>query len=211
MTSEKKAAFFSLGIVWLGLALGGMKVLLDYQARPADAAPSPRTWPEEGSSISRVPGRATLVFWAHPHCPCTRASLGELAWIMSHSPSHPTAHVIFAKSAGLPRSWEKTDLWRAAADIPGVQVSVDDGGILARSFRVAASGHVLLYDPRGRLEFSGGITGARGHAGDNIGKSAILSFLRDGGSIRGETPVFGCFLAEPKPQEDERWRAPWML
>lgn len=186
-------------------------MLLDYQARPVDGAPPLRAWPEEVSSLPRVPGRATLLFWAHPHCPCTRASLGELAWILSHSPSRPTAHVIFTQPAGLPRSWAKTDLWRAASEIAGVQVSADEGGALARSFRVAASGHVLLYDAWGRLEFSGGITAARGHSGDNVGKSAILSLLRDGRSIRGATPVFGCFLAGPKPRENEGWRVPWML
>jgi hypothetical protein len=52
----------------------------------------------------------------------------------------------------------------------------------------------MLYDVNGRLLFSGGITGSRGHAGDNAGRTAILALLHREASGRNDTFVFGCSL-----------------
>ena len=90
--------------------------------------------------------------------------------------------------------WERTDLWDSAAAIPGVHVMTDEGGAQARVFGALVSGQTLLYGATGSLLFSGGITGARGHEGDNPGRTALTSILdwRPAGPIR--TPVFGCYL-----------------
>jgi hypothetical protein len=56
----------------------------------------------------------------------------------------------------------------------------------------------MLYDGNGRLLFSGGITGARGHSGDNAGRSTVLSLLSRDTVDRAETPVFGCSLFDPE-------------
>ena len=200
--------FFSLGMGWLALVLYGMWILVYYQTFAGDSGLAPKSWPES-SALPWTPGHTALIFWAHPRCPCTRASLGELAGILSRSPSGLAARVIFIKPAGLPEEWVKTDLWKMAAGIPGVQVLSDDGGILAQLFGVATSGHVLLYSTQGRLVFSGGITAARGHEGGNAGRDAILSFLRDGRMDKDQTPVFGCFLAEQNLIERAWGRWPW--
>jgi hypothetical protein len=53
----------------------------------------------------------------------------------------------------------------------------------------------MLYDARGALLFSGGITGARAHAGDNPGRSALVALLnRQSGTHASTTNVFGCSL-----------------
>jgi hypothetical protein len=44
------------------------------------------------------------------------------------------------------------------------------------------------------LIFSGGITGSRGHAGDNDGEQALLEALTHGGGARATASVFGCPL-----------------
>jgi hypothetical protein len=62
------------------------------------------------------------------------------------------------------------------------------------SARVGVAVHALLYDARGRLAFSGGITSARGYEGDNAGRHAIEALLVDGTSTIARTSVFGCFL-----------------
>ena len=71
---------------------------------------------------------------------------------------------------------------------------VDDNGVEARRFHAVTSGQTALYDIEGRLLFSGGITGSRGHSGDNAGRSAIVSLLNTGDAERTETSVFGCPL-----------------
>jgi hypothetical protein len=88
----------------------------------------------------------------------------------------------------------QTDLLASAAAIPGVVVVRDDEGVEAGRFRAATSGQTMLYDTAGTLLFSGGITSARGHAGDNAGREAVVSLLTTDEAARKETPVFGCPL-----------------
>ncbi|HEV2912273.1 MAG TPA: hypothetical protein VGX92_03055 [Pyrinomonadaceae bacterium] len=179
--------------LWLLLVGTGMAVLLDYENTPGAAAKPPMWWPAE-SRIKRPQEGSTLIMLAHPHCPCTRASINELALLMAHSQGRLSAYVLFLKPSGFSEEWEKTDLWQSAASIPGVQVVSDDDGVEARRFHATTSGHTSLYDADGRLVFSGGITGARGHSGDNAGRSAVESLLNEGAADRSETFVFGCPL-----------------
>jgi hypothetical protein len=120
--------------------------------------------------------------------------MGELASIMAHTQGRLTAYVLFLKPQGFSEDWEKTDLWQSAASIPGVNVMIDEGGAEARLFNSSTSGQTILYDAKGRALFSGGITGSRGHSGDNAGRSAIVSLVNTGTAEQAETKVFGCPL-----------------
>jgi hypothetical protein len=109
------------------------------------------------------------------------------------------AHVHFVVSDGANPTWDENELWQTANAIPGVRTVVDTMGTEALAFSARTSGHTLLFDERGRRLFAGGITAARGHAGDNIGRQAILSCL---GNNRPETdlaPTFGCALFAEGP------------
>jgi hypothetical protein len=77
-------------------------------------------------------------------------------------------------------------------------VVIDEGGVEAARFEALTSGQVVLYDGEGRLQFSGGITGARGHLGDNLGLRRVMSLLRGAEPDRTDSPVFGCPLHEPE-------------
>ena len=187
------------GILWLCGVVTGLWILLTYENTPGASGTPTLQWPIS-SQIHRTPGHATLVMLAHPHCPCTRASIGELAVLMAHVSEPLTAYVLFLTPPGFPAGWEKTDLWDSAVAIPGVHVLSDKGGIEARRFRAATSGHTILYDAAGRLLFTGGITGSRGHFGDNAGRSAILSFLHHRAAERTQTFIFGCSLFDPNNQ-----------
>ncbi len=193
--------------LWLIVVGGGLSVLWGYENTPGVSAAPPRQWPAD-TQIQLAPDRATLVMLAHPHCPCTRASIGELASLMAHSQGRLTAYVLFLKPAGFSEDWEKTDLWRSAAGIPGVNPVVDEDGTEARRFHAVTSGQTLLYGADGRLLFSGGITASRGHSGDNAGRSAIVSLVNTSGAERDETVVFGCPLfdenSECREPRDER-------
>ena len=130
----------------------------------------------------------------HPHCPCSRASVGELALLLAKAQGLSTTHVLFHQPAGVPADWHRTDLWSTASTIPGVTVSVDHDGIEARRFGIATSGHTLLYDGDGRLRFTGGITASRGHSGDNAGRTSVVALLLRQPAQRRSTSVFGCSL-----------------
>jgi hypothetical protein len=180
-------------IFWLAAVSTGLWILWGYENTPGVSAKPPVSWPTD-SRIQRAQDRATLVMLVHPRCPCTRATMGELGALMAHAQGRLTAYVLFLKPAGFSEDWEKTDLWQSAASIPGVNVMIDEDGAEARLFNSSTSGQTILYDSTGRLLFSGGITGSRGHSGDNAGRSAIVSLVNAGAADRAETLVFGCPL-----------------
>lgn len=183
-------------VVWLTLTAIGLWFLWGYENAPGEAGNPPQQWP----SVSRIQlGRSnpTLVMLAHPRCPCTRASIGELARVMAHGQGRLSAYVLFIKPAGFDKDWEHSDLWESAAGIPGVNVVSDPDGLEARLFNAATSGQTVLYNTGGQLIFSGGITGARGHHGDNAGQSAIIAIVNATVPERNQTAVFGCPLFNP--------------
>jgi hypothetical protein len=153
------------------------------------------SWPAN-SSIALAKDRPTLVMVAHPQCPCTRASMGELAQVVAHIQDKARVYVLFYTPAESRADWENTDLRRSAAQIPGVAVLSDIDGVEARRFGAETSGHMFLFDVDGHLLFNGGITPSRGHSGDNAGENAIVSLINTDTSQRSQTLVFGCSLRD---------------
>lgn len=178
---------------WLVLVGAGMKFLVDYQSRAGVPAHAPAQWPRS-TRIAMTAGEPMLLLFVHPHCPCTRATLGELARVLARTGGRLPAAVEFVVPPGEDPRWARTDLWQSATAIPGVRVGIDQDGAEARRFGSATSGQVLVYDTVGRLRFSGGITAGRGHAGDNAGGDAVVSLVSHGTGERS-TPVYGCALA----------------
>ena len=75
-----------------------------------------------------------------------------------------------------------------------MKVAADFDSAEAKRFSATTSGHAMLFDRGGRLRFSGGITDARGHEGDNDGRDAVVSIINGGDRMPAATPVFGCSL-----------------
>jgi hypothetical protein len=188
------------GVLWLCAVGVGLWFLWAYENRPGVAAHPPVQWPAE-SRLDLAADRPTLLMLVHPRCSCSRASIGELAVLMAQAPMRPQTYVLFLKPGQFPHDWEKSPLWHSAASIPNVTVVRDDDGLEAARFGAATSGQTMLYDANGRLLFSGGITGSRGHAGDNAGRAAILALLRRETSGRSDSFVFGCPLFTPNDHD----------
>lgn len=182
--------------VWAVVVTVGMLLLARYSLGPGKAADARAVWPAS-SLVPRVAGQSSLVMIAHPRCPCTRASLSELAILMAHSAGRVSAVVLFVRPPNTSAEWNDTDLIRTARAIPGVTVVVDSAGREASRFGAATSGQVFLYDAQGELRFSGGITAGRGHAGDNPGRTTLQAQIIDGQPGRSMTDVFGCGLFAP--------------
>lgn len=187
--------------LWLGLVAAGLAMVAAYDNRPGVSAKAAASWPE-ASRLPRAAGLPTLVMVVHPRCDCSRASIAELAELMARAPVRPRAYVAILKPNGLPDDWDVTGIRQAAMRIPGVKVIRDEGAREARSFGAETSGQMYLYDASGRLLFSGGITAARGHAGDSVGRTAILSLLKHEPTSVQTSSVFGCSLSSPA---DQRW------
>lgn len=188
----------ALVMAWVFVVSVGIGWVAHYKGTPSDPGNAPETWPED-SVVHRATDRSTLVMLAHPRCPCTRASVGELAELMQRAGDRISAYVLFLHPDGLPENWEKTDAWNSAAAIPGVHVLTDPDGVEARRFGAASSGQTVVYDAKGRLVFHGGITPARGHAGTSVGRDQIASLVL--GSEQRQAPVFGCAMTDPETAE----------
>lgn len=178
---------------WAVVVLVGTGWLVQYASAPGPASEVPAAWPA-GSAIALHPAKPTLVVLVHPKCPCSRASLGELAVLMADHGDRVDAHVLFIRPQSAPLGWEQTHLFRSAVSIPGVSVSIDTGGLEASRFAAQTSGEAALYGVEGQLLFVGGLTASRGHSGDNAGRDAISNILTDRLAERASTPVFGCPL-----------------
>jgi hypothetical protein len=171
-------------------------VVWRYDNTPGQSARPPVHWPAL-TSLTRATDRPTLVMLAHPHCTCTRASLGELAEALARARTRPRTYILFMTPTYFRDGWEQTDLWRTAAALPDVTIVRDDDGRMAEQFGAATSGQTLLYDAQGVLLFDGGITGARAHAGDNVGRQSLVALLNREPAARSGTSVFGCSLFDP--------------
>jgi len=181
-----------LAIGWIAAVVCGLRAMTTYETTPGRIGTIPQGWPE--SRIHRATDRMTLVMLAHPRCPCTRASIGELAQIMARTQGKVRAYVLFLKPSESGIDWEDTELWRKAAAIPGVTALADVNGAEARRFGVETSGHTLLFGSDGRLLFNGGVTQSRGHSGDNVGEDAIVALVNNHAGGLSRTLVFGCSL-----------------
>jgi len=190
---SKERLVGGLFLAWLILVGAGLAGMWRYAETAGPAATASGMWPR-ASHVVRDARRPTLLVFAHPQCACSRASIGELSILMTHVQERVTAKVLFYRPSGAADAWVHSDLWQSAAAIPGVEVAIDEDGTEASVFGAAVSGQTLLYDAAGDLIFSGGITVARGHAGDNTGRSALLSLLTNTDATTARTPVFGCFL-----------------
>lgn len=202
----RRWAFPSALALWVGVCAGGFLLLARYQGAPAPDAPVPPRWPS-GTSLRLAPSGGTLLLFAHPRCPCTRASLDSLAWTMARAGGRLRAYALFAKPRGVAAEWARTDLWESAAAIPGVSALADEDGAEARLFGAGTSGQVLLYDAQGGLAYAGGITGGRGHVGDNAGRDAVASLVA-GRLAPARAPVYGCSLrgAEAERSGGGAWK-----
>ncbi|MEA2736251.1 MAG: hypothetical protein QOE14_2702 [Humisphaera sp.] len=184
-------------VVWASASALCFARLWKYEAAAGPAARSPTAWPQD-TSVLQERGLPTLILLMHPKCPCSRATVEELAKLMSHAQGRLVARVLMIRPDGVAKFWERTDLWQTAAAIPGVTVVADAQGSESRRFGAATSGQALLYSPDGRLLFAGGITGSRGHSGDNEGRSLVLALVRaeiiPTAAEPPQTPVYGCPL-----------------
>jgi hypothetical protein len=184
------------GVLILGwsFAVGaGLQRIWDYNGTAGSAAATPARWPAD-SGIHTDPALPALIMFLHPQCSCSRASLAELREVLEKNPGRFSATVLFHQPPGLPPAWTRTDTWKTARSLPGAHVAVDDGGLEAQRFGAATSGHLVLYGRDGSLLFSGGITGSRGHVGDNTHLRQLLNAVNTGSTADTLAPVFGCGL-----------------
>lgn len=191
IVGHKKAS--ALLALWFVSVAAGMGALGLYATTPGSSGETPGGWPAD-SAIERDPRRSTLLVFLHPHCPCSRATLSEMSRFLGPDDGGMDVHVAFVQPPCASAGWIEGPLWSEAKALAGVRVHADFDGIEAARFGVKTSGHALLFDTGGRTRFSGGITPARGHEGDNPGRQAIAARDEVASAELVVCPVFGCPL-----------------
>lgn len=182
-----------MDVIWAGLVLACLSFLFLYQGRAGRQADAPAVWP--GGLQRRA--EFTLVMFAHPKCPCTRASLAQLERLLQ-SHSLLEAQVVFLQPGSSEADFYRGELWEKAGQLPRVTLVRDEGGALCELFATYTSGQALLYDGAGVLRFAGGLTPGRGHEGDSAGLDAVSAFLAAKPDAAAIPPVpvavYGCPL-----------------
>jgi len=190
-----KSKLIILVALWVLLVCFGLNSLMIYKGKAGVVGQTPQVWPAK-SLISRSSDKPLVMMFAHPRCPCTRASIAELEQFVAQANHRAEVSVVFYQPPTNSEVWSKSPLIHEVISIPGVRVIYDCNGKLAKSFGAETSGHTVVYGVDGRLLFSGGITASRGHQGDNAGLDAILRIIGNNSieSNRRIAPVFGCQL-----------------
>lgn len=164
--------------------------------------------PSEGEATRSVPAstlaavgdaytakKLRVMVFLHPRCPCSRATIIELARTLRMSHTAADIKAIFFKPATEPDSWVQHNTWDLCGEMRGIQRIIDNDGQIARQYGINASGHILVYSYKGDLLFGGGITESRGHEGDNPARRAFGLVIESNGDKHGGLmPVFGCSL-----------------
>ena len=181
----RETATWLIGCAWLSAVAGGFWAWERYDATPGPVGAG-------AVAVDEAVGRWRLTVFAHPHCPCTRATLGEVGGIASAAPEL-SVRVLFVRPPGARADWESGESWGRAARVPGAAVARDEDGVQARRFGAETSGQAVLTDPAGRVVFRGGLTAARGRVGESAGRRAVLDWV-GGRTGAAAAPVYGCPL-----------------
>lgn len=196
-----RAAWGCAAVAWAATVLLGLDAVARHAWIPGPAQEAAPSWPGAGL-LPLARWGPTLVVFVHPDCPCSGATVEELSRFMAAQGERTSAIVVASGRLAGEDPVRGSDTIALAGAIPGVMLRADGDGSLRRAFGARTSGAAFLYSPAGRLMFSGGITGSRGHAGDNDSLDALVRAVRGVGSASGRgprndcgaLPVFGCEL-----------------
>lgn len=183
-------------ILWIVPVLLGFAILLDYHSRSGPATSPPLCWPS-ASRLNQESGKSTLLMFLHPRCPCSNATISELARLLPRL-QDSKAVALLVMPPGTAPQFADTALAERCRRIPNLSVKLDVDGAEARIFKTVTSGEALLYDQTGNLRFCGGITPGRGHEGDSIGKDRIEAITRNM-ALKQEQALAGSHASIAKP------------
>lgn len=183
-------------VLWFVCVLGAFGFVWRYKTAPGPRTVAPERWPHDSSLVLSAT-KPTLLVFAHPQCPCTRASIAELARLATRLGERAQIQIVLVRPPGTDPGFEDGTIAERAKAIPGARVIVDDGAKEADRFGAQTSGATLLYTSNGALAFSGGLTSARGHEGESPGQERILAVVKGEANPHVETaPTFGCELGQ---------------
>lgn len=196
MVEKRQLLIAAMVALWIGALATGMRSLQAYGTAEGRGGAFALRYPQDSQIRVAASDRPSVLVFLHPECPCSRATLEELDKVLAHAAVKPEVYAVFVVPKGWSMPRAKTALWLRASRMTGVTPVLDREGQEAKRFGAETSGQVYAYSPTGALAFSGGITVARGHDGDNEGRALLERFLAEGHEPRelAKYEVFGCAL-----------------
>lgn len=197
MSKKSKFSIAIACLIW-ALSIGlGLYFLMNYETTPGKPSAPPSKFPKD-TKLKLSSDKDTLVMFVHPQCSCTRASLDQLGPLSMRRDLN--IKLVHFKPSVKPDGWSENWQFANWTRNPSVQIIEDIDGDEAKRFDAQTSGQTFLFDSKGRLVFSGGITAARGVAGDNRGfDNLFLAIARNKNRAANDSSlrkslVFGCNL-----------------
>lgn len=184
-------------VAWLSAIGGSVFWINDYAATPGEAPTETLiAWPE-GTALGPLGDRGRLILFAHPRCPCTRATIRNLERTLLSPEIGERAPALTFVFWTPETSWRETDIVAIAGEVSGAKVVFDEDGALTRSFGATTSGHATLFGRKGELVFAGGLTATRAHEGPSPGTQALEAWMRGEEPRVRRAPTFGCPILDP--------------
>lgn len=178
-------------VLWLTAAGWGYTTMVGYSVTPNTVTVAPSQWPA-GLDLQVESARPTLVLALHPKCPCSRATVAELANVVARTGGRASLLVLCQQPADAAPGWDKTSLMDDVGRLPGVRVVRDFGGAAALRLGTLTSGEAVLYSPAGQLLFRGGLTPSRGHRGACDAQDALADAILHGTPAPRQFTAYGC-------------------
>lgn len=182
---------------WMALCATGMWQLSAHAAGPGASGPvMTQLTSDVAVQLHWSHEQNLLVLAAHPQCPCLAASLDELDAVLATDATMTVRILVFEPSVRQP-GWDASARDLLFGGWPNGTVVIDKDGKLAAKLGATTSGHISLFQCNGDLSFAGGITGSRGHRGDNQNRRALQQALSSPADEPCRTLVYGCPLQSP--------------
>jgi hypothetical protein len=182
----------SLGWMWL----------LEHAFRPTATRDFVAQWP---CGARPVPAEADtrIIVFAHPYCPCTRATLDQLDQSLTRFPHNTFVRVVFTTAGLHGRDIAESGLVAFARRMPRVDVYLDETAEETLRFQARVSGEVLAFDRSGNCQFHGGLTSGRGHRGESTGQRQLERVAVGDSTAPFIGPVYCCVLPSGTVRTDE--------
>lgn len=190
--AARRGVVVLLVLAWIALVGAGMGAM-EFKSLASGAQGAPRDLHASEFASDRM----TLIVAIHPRCPCSPATLENLARMATRCGDGLACRVLMFVPEGADDPWRRGRCWDAARLVPGVEIAEDIEGAAARRLGAFTSGAAVLLDRDGSVRFTGGLTSARGHAGENRITQSIVDIVQGRPGDVTRAPVFGCAIVKP--------------
>jgi hypothetical protein len=187
-----------LAVAWTAASVLSWSLLLSHTYQPVVATGGINEWPSSLEPTDRD-GRIRVILFAHPLCPCTRATIAELDEALGSRRTNVNTTIVFV-TAGLaePDIYDSPTV-AAARRLLNVTLRFEDNTAFASRIGATTSGELFVFDGAGKRVFHGGITAGRGHRGRSPGRERFEQALEGILVDHEESPLFGCRLPASVP------------